>query len=427
MNGSEVTLADEGVNEKPYQLNPKTLTKIKHDLHDLILRHSRVYDLGNSKQEIYLCDESDPIQFRKIDTSEAERFIGLVERYGIYLKKLITHLDYDSETEFVESKSIVGSIDIERTRAYRANQSSKDTVVCTVYKKNLYTPENLFLGALLLAIRDVAKDFLGKIQEEKERAESVPYRQAMQKFQMRLESVDKFSGFLLNDRFVDKICKYYLKNFESPHQIIGLVENRLLKGKIPSRYRVIFWFFKVWVMYNKARLEKQDSFATILANRLDLTSQHDLYEYLVFYNILEMFANATGKLEQQEKRKLHNLYQNSEYSVKYQDTKLLGWTKKGRPMDRRRDIVIRKHDKILAVVDAKFMPLRDEVTKEENQMLIYLDYGESKSKLGIVLFCFPGDEKVYYNDDRTKEMRFKNCHPDSSDKVLQWIRKKLIV
>ena len=101
----------------------------------------------------------------------------------------------------------------------------------------------------------------------------------MQKFQMQLESVDKFSGFLLNDRFVDKICKYYLKNFESPHQIIGLVENRLLKGKIPLRYRVIFWFFKVWGMYNKARLEKQDSFATILANRLDLTSEHDLYEY----------------------------------------------------------------------------------------------------------------------------------------------------
>ena len=429
MNASEVTLAVEGVNEKPYQLNPKTLTKIKHDLHDLILRHSRVYDLGNSKQEIYLCDESDPIQFRKIDTSEAERFIGLVERYGIYLKKLITHLDYDSETEFVESKSIVGSIDIERTRAYRANQSSKDTVVCTVYKKNLYTPENLFLGALLLAIRDVAKDFLGKIQEEKEKAESVPYRQAMQKFQMQLESVDKFSSFLLSDRFVDKICKYYLKNFESPHQIIGLVENRLLKGKIPLRYRVIFWFFQVWVMYNKARLEKQDSFATILANRLDLTSQHDLYEYLVFYNILETFANATGKLEQQEKRKLHNLYQNSEYSVKYQDTKLLGWKRKGSPVPvfRKRDIVIRKRDKILAVVDAKFMPLRKEVTEIENQMLIYLDYGESKADLVIVLFCFPGDEKEYYNNDRTKKMIFKSCHPDSSVKVLQWMQKKLIV
>ena len=333
------------------------------------------------------------------------------------MRDLITHLNYDSETEFVESKSIVGNIDIERTRAYRINQSSKDTVVCTVYRKNLYTPENLFLGALLLAIRDVAKNFLEKMQGE----------EVLQKFQGQMESIEKFSNFLVNDRFVNKICKYYLKNFESPHQIIGLVENRLLKGKIPLRYRVIFWFFQVWVMYNKARLEKQDSFATILANRLDLTSQHDLYEYLVFYNILETFANATGKLEQQEKRKLHNLYQNSEYSVKYQDTKLLGWTKKGRPMDRRRDIVIRKHDKILAVVDAKFMPLRDEVTKEENQMLIYLDYGESKSKLGIVLFCFPGDEKVYYNDDRTKEMRFKNCHPDSSDKVLQWIRKKLIV
>ena len=211
MSTSEVMSVVEDVNKNQYHLDPKTLAKLKDDLHNLILRHSTKYDLGNSKQEIYLCDESDPIQFRKIDTSEAERFIGLVERYGIYLKKLITHLDYDSETEFVESKSIVGNIDIERTRAYRANQSSKDTVVCTVYRKNLYTPENLFLGALLLAIRDVAKDFLGKIQEEKEKAESVPYRQAMQKFQMQLESVDKFSSFLLNDRFVDKIYKKRVK------------------------------------------------------------------------------------------------------------------------------------------------------------------------------------------------------------------------
>ena len=427
MNASEVTLAVEGVNEKPYQLNPKTLTKIKHDLHDLILRHSRVYDLGNSKQEIYLCDESDPIQFRKIDTSEAERFIGLVERYGIYLKKLITHLDYDSETEFVESKSIVGSIDIERTRAYRANQSSKDTVVCTVYKKNLYTPENLFLGALLLAIRDVAKDFLGKIQEEKEKAESVPYRQAMQKFQMQLESVDKFSGFLLNDRFVDKICKYYLKNFESPHQIIGLVENRLLKGKIPLRYKVLLLFFQVWKIFDKDQKEKQDNFAKILVNRLDLKSEDKLYEYFIFYNILEIFANATGKLMQKKHGKTHNLYKNSEYSIEYQDSKRLGWKRKGSPVFRLRDIVIRKRDKILAVVDAKFMPLRKEVTEIENQMLIYLDYGESKSDLAIVLFCGTGDEKVYYNNDRSKKMIFESCHPDDPDKVLQWMQKKLIV
>ena len=129
----------------------------------------------------------------------------------------------------------------------------------------------------------------------------------------------------------------------------------------------------------------------------------------------------------------YNLYKNSEYSIEYQDSKHLGWKRKGstnlRQMEvfRLRDIVIRKRGKILAVVDAKFMPLRKEVTEIENQMLIYLDYGESKADLVIVLFCFPGDEKVYYNDDRTKEMRFKNCHPDSSDKVLQWIKKKLIV
>ena len=96
-------------------------------------------------------------------------------------------------------------------------------------------------------------------------------------------------------------------------------------------------------------------------------------------------------------------------------------------MDRRRDIVIRKRDKILAVVDAKYMSHFDSVRDIENQMFIYLDYGDSKSDLAIVLFCGPGDKKVYYNNDRTKKMIFESCHPDDPGKVLQWIQKKLIV
>ena len=118
----------------------------------------------------------------------------------------------------------------------------------TVYRKNLYTAENLFLGALLLAIRDVAKDFLKKMQGN----------EALQKWQRQMESIEKFSNFLVNDRFVNKICRYYLKNFESPHQIFGLVENRLLKGKIPLRYKVLLLFFQVWKIYDKAQLEKQN-------------------------------------------------------------------------------------------------------------------------------------------------------------------------
>ena len=269
MSTSEVMSEVEDVNKNQYHLDPKTLAKLKDDLHNLILRHSTKYDLGNDIQEIYLCDESNPIQFKKTDISDAERFIGLVEKYGIYLRDLITHLNYDSETEFVESKSIVGNIDIERTRAYRANQSSKDTVVCTVYRKNLYTAENLFLGALLLAIRDVAKDFLKKMQGN----------EALQKWQRQMESIEKFSNFLVNDRFVNKICKYYLKNFESPQQIFGLVENRLLKGKIPLRYKVLLLFFQVWKIYDKAQLEKQDNFAKILVNRLDLKDLHKCHHH----------------------------------------------------------------------------------------------------------------------------------------------------
>ena len=204
MSTSEVMSVVEDVNKNQYHLDPKTLAKLKDDLHELIHRHSTTYDLGNEKQGIYLCDESNPIQFRKIDTIDAERFIGLVEKYGIYLRDLITHLNYDSETEFVESKSIVGNVDIERTRAHWANQSSKDTVVCTVYRKNLYTPENLFLGALLLAIRDVAKDFLEKMQGD----------DVLQKFQVQMESVEKFSNFLVQLLFqsFNKHLMHYSKS-----------------------------------------------------------------------------------------------------------------------------------------------------------------------------------------------------------------------
>ncbi len=91
------------------------------------------------------------------------------------------------------------------------------------------------------------------------------------------------------------------------------------------------------------------------------------------------------------------------------------------------DIVIRKRGKILAVVDAKYMSHIESVTEIENQMFIYLDYGYSKSDLAIVLFCGPGDKKVYYNNDRSKKMIFESCHPDDPDKVLQWMQKKLIV
>ena len=71
MSTSEVMSEVEDVNKNQYHLDPKTLAKLKDDLHNLILRHSTKYDLGNSKQEIYLCDESNPIQFKKTDISDA--------------------------------------------------------------------------------------------------------------------------------------------------------------------------------------------------------------------------------------------------------------------------------------------------------------------------------------------------------------------
>ena len=89
MNLDEETSIDE--EKKTEQLlDSKTLVSIKSELNDLIHRHSKVYELGSSKQEIHLCNKSNPIQFNKTDASDAERFIGLVEKYGVYLKNLIT-------------------------------------------------------------------------------------------------------------------------------------------------------------------------------------------------------------------------------------------------------------------------------------------------------------------------------------------------
>ena len=50
MNPNGVTPADGDAKE--YHLDPPTLKKIKEDLHNLILSHSKVYDLTDSKQEI---------------------------------------------------------------------------------------------------------------------------------------------------------------------------------------------------------------------------------------------------------------------------------------------------------------------------------------------------------------------------------------
>jgi len=400
-------------------LDSKTLVSIKSELNDLIHRHSNVYELESSKQEIHLCNKSNPIQFNKTDASEVRRFIGLVGKEGVYLKNLITHLDYNSETKFVESKSIVGNVDIEKTRVFQANQSSNGSVVCTVYKKNLFTPENLVLGALLLSIRYLAKEFLGKISPDKENS--------LHKFQNDLVLIENFSNLLLNDRFVNKICKYYLQNFESPQQIFSMLKNRRFTGKIPLRYMKLLTFLEIWQMYEKVQLEKQTNSFAILANRLDLESEHKLYELWVFYKTLEIFSKPLDLIKQEQSD--HSVYKNSVYEIEYQYSKRIGWTRDKEAIPREPDVVIKKNGEILAIIDAKHMQLKLPLTSVENQMLIYLDYGKKseKSNLAIVLFCDPndGDEKVYYNDDMSKEMRFISCHPNSSDKVLQWIKEKI--
>jgi len=206
-----------------------------------------------------------------------------------------------------------------------------------------------------------------------------------------------------------------------------MLKNRRFTGKIPLRYMKLLTFLEIWQMYEKVQLEKQTNSFAILANRLDLESEHKLYELWVFYKTLEIFSKPLDLIKQEQSD--HSVYKNSVYEIEYQYSKRIGWTRDKEAIPREPDVVIKKNGEILAIIDAKHMQLKLPLTSVENQMLIYLDYGKKseKSNLAIVLFCDPndGDEKVYYNDDMSKEMRFISCHPNSSDKVLQWIKEKI--
>ena len=74
-------------------LDSKTLVSIKSELNDLIHRHSNVYELESSKQEIHLCNKSNPIQFNIGERTVGETSPPLViAEIGIFFMRILAFL-----------------------------------------------------------------------------------------------------------------------------------------------------------------------------------------------------------------------------------------------------------------------------------------------------------------------------------------------
>ena len=404
-------------------IDPVQARKIKYELYTLILQYCTIKK-SHSNYRLYLHD-SQPINYLKVEISEIDRFYDNVRNYCKGLDKIVSNLAFDAKTEDVESDRIIGSINIEKTRILRQQGSSN--IICTVYSKNLFVPENILLGAILLGIRHLAYKFKNDGRAEKLKNFDPDYHGK------KLDKIIDFSEFLLKDKFVTKLTKHYYQNYESIFPLLHKVSNRLNTGKIKPKYFSFIKFLHVWKKWNKILTESDKSLRDVLMTNLDgYDSMDKLYELWIFYKTLNLFKN----LKQNESK--HNQFTDGTYKIEYQYTKEIKWflnpEDENKEIQRRPDIVIRKERDVLAIIEAKYMASH---TKQDihdienetpgvpdrnivNQMIIYMDYGKStkeKSNLGIVLYADPrvGKTTLIKNSDNTKSIYFMNFHPNTSN------------
>ena len=95
---------------------------------------------------------------------------------------------------------MTGSIDFEKTRVLR--QAGGSELVCIEYSKNIFTPENVLLAALILGINTMATKFLELRKKWEDR-----YKEERQV--EKLNGIINYTSFLQKDRFVSKLVKHY--------------------------------------------------------------------------------------------------------------------------------------------------------------------------------------------------------------------------
>jgi len=388
--------------------------KIINESYNLITRLSTAVpdNYGNCKLFLH---NSSQIEYSELHEEQIDRFYNIVKKYGDSFFHLVQNLKYESVSDRIETDHIIGEIDVQMTRSIRQSGSTK--IVCTSYSKNLFTPENLLLGAVILGIGALAEKYIDK------RIEWDPKTIDDKRVKL-LEEIIDFSHFLKKDRFISKLIMHYYKNFNGIDLLIQRVQHKMSYGKIGRDYQNLIKFLEI--LKNWDKISSEDSPLEIqLPNYLEKLSEPRLYELWLFYKIVDLYSKSK-KMKQISKE---SVFSNGIYRIQEQWNKTIGWRKSGeKDLNRRPDILIEKNKfprwERMAIIDAKCMEGNKELeetnegkmpdSKIVNQMIIAMDYGKKHVDLGIVLFA---DKDTYpvtiEKNDGNKKIYFRKMHPEN--------------
>jgi hypothetical protein len=396
-------------NQKP-MIDKECRDQMINESHRLITRLTRAEPdkYGNSKLFLH---NSTQIEYTQLHQEQIDRFCYIVKKYGKSFFNLIQNLKYESVRDTIETDHIIGEIDVQMTRSIQ--QSGSKNVVCVSYTKNLFTPENIFLGAVILGIGALAEKF-------KSRREEWDENRTDDKRVKLLEEIIEFTYFLKKDRFISKLIMHYYKNFNGIELLLQKVQRRMSYGKIGRDYVNLIKFLQIWKNWDKISHD-ESPLEIKLQNYLEQLDEPRLYELWLFYKIIDLYGKSK-KMEQQSDK---TVFSNGLYSIEEQWSKTIGWRKKdGSEVNRRPDILIRKNGDGVAIIDAKYMSGNKELeetsqgqmpdSKIVNQMIIAMDYGKPKTHvdLGIVLFADKDSNPVTIEkNDGKKKIHFRKMHP----------------
>ena len=403
-------------------ISEESLEDMKQETWRLIRQFCTPTNLGEWNWELRLHD-STRIKFTEFQPVEVDVFCGLVREFAEVLYKLIRNLSSESELRYAETEYVTGSIDFEKTRVLR--QAGGSELVCIEYSKNMFTPENVLLAALILGINTMARTFLAMRDDWKETEREEGQVE-------KLNGIISYTSFLQRDRFVSKLARYYLENFQGIEQLIEKTSYRIRTGKLRSKYRPLLQFIKYWFKYNQILQEGNNSLNIKLAGLTQFKTGHKIYEIWTFYKILSIFFGE--KEVQQKSGSNYEEFTTREYAIKYQFGKQIGWKHNGTELTRRPDTAIKKHGKAVAMFDAKYSSTPPNIESDEeevesettkapktvivNQMIIAMDYGKERVDLGFVLFADKEDQKKDIIIEKssgvpTKKIYFLNMHPEN--------------
>jgi hypothetical protein len=272
-------------------------------------------------------------------------------------------------------------------------------------------------SVILLGINILATKFSREISED------LPM---LDKYQPLLSRIVEYSGILLKNRHIRKLSEYYLLNYKNLESLALDTYNQIIKNKFREKYYLLLNFVREWIRYEYIINNPTKSLLSAITAYLDNLRAETIYEIWIFYKLLGLFE----PMKQSEKYH-HKLFINdgNGISIQYQASTDIGWilhkADLSPPVLRRPDVLIKKNERIKALVDAKYMLYQesDEETEVKgpdrnivNQMIIYLDH-IGPSDLGIVLFADPGSSQDVIVEQGDRKIVFLNCYPYTNDSI----------